>query len=312
MLFPFSKKKKKKEGQYSNISKLKSPYLKKAPFSKKSRFVTESRMAKMLPPARLQKPPSNRWKKIAALILAAGIIGYGVYAFFFSDYFLVRKYKVEEKGTVIETNDIINTVLSSRIGQNLSLLSEDSIMKDIRTVQPEINKLRIRKIFPDTLVAEYEKYPTAANITNIVGGVQKKFLVDSQGFLTEENTDNPNLPYIKMETAKPLEVRTTFLPDTKKSAERLTYIINAINLYEEKFGMKILYAQIKLREREVHLYTEKYFFVMLDMEKDLGVQLEKLKKALPKLDIYTVPLLYIDLRISGSDFEKVIFKRKKT
>jgi hypothetical protein len=265
----------------------------------------------MIPPARI-KPRSNRWKKILAIILAIGITGYAIYAFFFSDYFLIQKYKVEEKGTVIETNDIINGILSAKTGQNLTLLNEDQLSEEIKAAQPEINKIHIKKIFPDTIVAEYEKYPTVANITNIVGGIQKKFLVDSQGFLTEENTDNPNLPYIKIETAKTMEVRTTFLSDPKRSAERLTYIINAINLYEEKFGMKIIYAQFRLREREVHLYTEKYFYVMLDMEKDLATQLEKLKKALPKLDIYTLPLLYIDLRISGSDFEKVIYKRKKT
>jgi len=311
MHFPFTKKKKKKEGQHSNISKLKSPYLKKAFFSKKSKFITESRMARMLPPARI-KPRSNKWKKVLAAILAIGIIGYAIYAFFFSDNFLVQKYKVEEKGTIIETNEVINGLLSAKIGQNLTLLNEDRLINEIKAAQPEINKVSIKKIFPDTVIAQYEKYPTVANITNIVNGIQKKFLVDSQGFLTEENTDNPNLPYIKIETAIPMEIRTTFLTDAKRSAERLDYIIKAINLYEEKFGMKIIYSQLKLREREVHLYTEKYFFVMMDMEKDLALQLEKLKKALSKLDIYTVPLLYIDLRISGSDFEKVIYKRKKT
>ena len=48
---------------------------------------------------------------------------------------------------------------------------------------------------------------------------------------------------------------------------------------------------------------------MIDLEKDLLRQIEKLKKALPKLDIYNEPLLYIDLRISGTNTEKVIFKR---
>jgi hypothetical protein len=309
MLFAF--KRKKKEGHFSKIAKLDSPYLRKTTFSKKSKFITESRKAKILPPARI-KPPSNRWKKILAAILTTGILIFLIYAFFFADYFVVRNYKVEEKGVIIESNNAINTILSSRTGQNLTLLNTKKLTDEIRAAQPEIKNLSIKKIFPDTIIAQYEKFPTVANITNIVNGIQKNFLVDSQGFLTEENSDNPNLPYIKIETAKPIEVRNTFLGNSKTSAERLTYILNAINLFEEKFGIKVLYAQLKQREREVHLYTEKYFYVMLDMQKDLRSQLEKLKKALPKLDIYTVPLLYIDLRISGSDFEKVIYKRKKT
>jgi cell division septal protein FtsQ len=306
-LFNF-RKKKKKEGHTSNISFSRSPYLKKMP-SPEGRGQRQRRGAPMISPARI-KPPSNKGKKILALLLAAGILGYSVYAIFFSDYFLINKYKVEEEGTIIESNESINSVLETKIGQNLVLLNEDSLLAEIKSAHPEINKIAVKKNFPGTLVVEFEKFPTAANIVNIVNGVQRKFLVDSQGLLTEENADNPNLPYIKIETRDPMQVMTTFLPDAKRSTERLDYIIKAINLYEEKFGMKIMYAVYKIRERELHLYTEKYFFVILDMEKDLSGQLDKLKKTLSKLDIYTVPLLYIDLRISGSDYEKVIFKRK--
>ena len=306
-LFSF-KNRKKKEGHTSNISFSRSPYLKKMP-SPEGKGFRQRRGAPMIPPARI-KIPSNKGKKILAALLAAGIIGYAIYAIFISDYFIIKKYKVEEEGTVIETNDAINSLLEAKIGSNLVLLNEENLLQEIKTTQPEINKVNIKKNFPGTLVVEFEKFPTTANIVNIVNGIQKKFLVDSQGLLTEENGENPNLPYIKIETREPMQVRTSFLPDKKRSTERLDYIIKAVNLYEEKFGMKILYCVYKIRERELHLYTEKYFYVMLDMEKNLNSQLDKLKKALSKLDIYTVPLLYIDLRISGSDYEKVIFKRK--
>ncbi len=75
--------------------------------------------------------------------------------------------------------------------------------------------------------------------------------------------------------------------------------------------MKIIDAEYLVREREVHLRTEKNFIVWIDMEKDLNIQLDKLKKVLGKLNIYNTPLEYIDLRISGTDNEKVIFKRRK-
>jgi len=306
-LFNF-KNRKKKEGHTSNISKFRSPYLKK--ISPEGKGLRQRRRNLMITPARV-KTPSNKGKKIFAAVLAVGICAYCVYAVFFSDYFIIKKYKVVEEGTIIETNDTINGLLEAKTGQNLALLNEEDLLKEIKAAQPEINKIKIVKKFPDTLTVEFEKFPTAANIVNIISGVQKKFLVDSQGLLTEENAENPNLPYLKIETTEPLQVRTHFLADPARAAERLDYIIKAINLFEEKFGMKILYAVYKIRERELHLYTEKYFYVMLDMEKDMVSQFEKLKKALSKLDIYTVPLLYIDLRISGNDYEKVIFKRKK-
>lgn len=263
----------------------------------------------MIPPARI-KIPSNKGKKILAALLTIGIVGYTVYAIFFSEYFIINKYKVEEEGTVIETNESINTVMEAKIGSNLILLDEESLLKEIKSAHPEIDKITIKKNFPATLIVSFEKFPTTANVVNTVNGIQRKFLVDSQGLLTEENAENPNLPYIKIDTKDPMKTMTTFLPDAKRSTERLDYIIKAINLYEEKFGMKIVNAVYKIRERELHLFTEKHFYIMLDMEKNLNSQLDKLKKSLSKLDIYNVPLLYIDLRISGSDFEKVIFKRK--
>ena len=45
------------------------------------------------------------------------------------------------------------------------------------------------------------------------------------------------------------------------------------------------------------------------MSMELDTQLNKLKKALPRLNIYEESLDYIDLRISGIDGEKVIFKK---
>lgn len=75
--------------------------------------------------------------------------------------------------------------------------------------------------------------------------------------------------------------------------------------------MKVTNAEYHVREREIHLQTEKNFMVWLDMEKELNPQMEKLKKALPKINIYNTPLEYIDLRISGTDNEKVIYKPRK-
>jgi cell division septal protein FtsQ len=307
-MFLFGFNKKKKFGQSSNISKLRSPYLKKLPTP--SRVVKRAKKSSLIiPPARI-KISTHRWKKVLTIILSLGIITFLIYGLFYSDYFTIDNYRVEEAGTIIDNNSAINEILQKQLGKNLVLMNEEELAKQIKTVRPEIEKIKIKKIFPDTIGVEYEKYPTVANIVNIVNSVQKKYLVDSQGLLTEEDNENPDLPYIRIETKEIYPIRTTILNDPTKSAERLTYIIQAINLFEEKFGMKIIYAQFKIREREIHLFTEKSFFVILDMEKDLNKQIDKLKKAQSKLDIYNTPLVYIDLRISGTDNEKVIFKKR--
>ena len=50
-----------------------------------------------------------------------------------------------------------------------------------------------------------------------------------------------------------------------------------------------------------------WFDIQIPFEK----QFLKLKKAMTTLDIYKTPLFYIDVRVSGANGEKVIFKRKK-
>ncbi|MBU0667873.1 FtsQ-type POTRA domain-containing protein [Patescibacteria group bacterium] len=309
----FKKKAGKKTfGDSSKISQLSSPYRKTiiAPRGKKTKKNRKTSLAK-IPPARLKNTSQrSRGKTLLATILSIGIIAYGIYAVFFSDFFLINNFIVEEEGTIIDNNKEINTILQKTIDKNIVLLSDKELIDNIKTAHPEIETVTVKKIFPSTIKIEYRKYPTVANLVNIVEGVQKKFLVDSQGFLVEENTEHPDLPHIYYETGEFLEVRNSFLSDPRQSQQRLTQIVNAIKLFEEKFAMKILYAAYKKQEREVHLQTEKYFTVMIDLEKDLNRQIEKLKKALPKLDIYNEPLVYIDLRISGTNTEKVIYKRK--
>lgn len=303
---------KKKIGKSSNISELRSPYLKKLGTPpKRKRNRSSKSYQSLIPPARLKtKNTSGKGKFFLALILSLVIITFSIYSIFFSDYFLIDDYQIEEEGTLIDNYEDLNVILKQTLGQNLILLNDNLIISEIKEKHPEFESIKLKKVFPKSIKIEYEKYPTVANIVNIIDGIQKKFLIDSQGLLVEENIEQLDLPHIYLETGEPLIVRNTFLTDPKRSKERLTYILNAIYLYEEKFGMKVLYAEFKPREREIHLHTEKYFYVIIDMGKDLNRQIEKLKKALAKLDIYNEPLVYIDLRISGTDTEKVIYKRK--
>lgn len=299
-------KKKKKIGQNSSIKELRSPYLKKLSIPKKIKKV--KRLPTIAPPSKLRNT-THPGKKLLALLLTIGISLFCLYAVFLSDYFLIEDFSVEEEGTIISDNTVIHDILRKQLGTNLILLNSEELSVQIKSSRPEINELSVQKIWPKKLKISFKKYPTVANIVNIINGVQKKYLVDSQGFLTEENNENINLPYIRLETSEPLKLRTTFLADQKRSIQRLDYMIKAIHLFEEKFNIKIRYAKLYQREREVHLYTEKNFYVMIDIEKDLNRQIDKLKKALSKLDIYNESLVYIDLRISGTNNEKIIFKR---
>ncbi|MBD3328615.1 FtsQ-type POTRA domain-containing protein [Candidatus Peregrinibacteria bacterium] len=307
----FKKKKPKKVKKSTKISKLSSPYRKALPNSKqKTRRIRQTRSINA--PQRLQniQKPSS-WKLTLTIVLILILGSLGVHGVFFSDYFLIEDFKIEEEGTLIDNYEKMSAILKKVVGENILFIKSDALKKELLEAHPEIESIKIKKIFPDTVKIEYDKYPVVANIVNIVNGVQKRFIADSQGFLVEENNEHPDLPYIYYNTDEPLELRHSFLTSEAVSQKRLKQIINAVKLYEEKFAMHVLYAKFLKAEREVHLYTEKRFFVLLDLDekKSINKQIQKLIKALTKLDIYNTPLDYIDLRISGTQTEKVIFKR---
>ncbi len=316
-ILPF--KKNKKSGTSSKISELKSPYFKKPVLPKRVLKREKKKFSFLVPPARLKAPRKSRRKLwIFLTVLAAAGLGYLI---FFSNVFNLRSWEIEEDGILVNMDNPISQIIAPLKGKSIIFINKKNIISQITALHPDIKKIEIKKIFPQKIKIVFEKYPAAANIVNIFGGnenditacqtfrkrpggIQKKFLIDSIGFLSEENSENPELPYLKIGTSEVLAVHSFVLPQ-----EKLDYILKAITLFKEKFDLKIVNSVYKIREREVHLCTEKFFEVWIDMEKDLDQQLNKLKRALAKLDIYQTPLAYIDLRISGTNSEKIIFKK---
>ena len=296
---------KKRVAGKSKIATLQSPYF---GFKKPKKFFFKRNRQRnkksflFITPARLKSSNKSHKLILPAIILA---IAGSVYLVFFSHFFDLKSITVYENGVrITDENDIADALASFRY-RNILFVDEKEVENKVKTAYPEIKKLKIKKVLQGQLRLEIEKFPIAANILNVIGDFQKKYLINSNGFLTAENTESSDLPYIKIATEEAFPLRMVIMPQT-----RLEYAIKAVNTFEEKLGMKILHAIYMPMEREIHLMTEKKFAVWIDMEKDLETQLEKLKRALVKLDIYKTPLQYIDLRISGTDNEKVIYKRK--
>lgn len=236
----------------------------------------------------------------------------GIFYFtFFTDYFQINDFQVFEEDTEITSNLNLNKLVTENLQhQNILLFNPSQLIENILITYPEYQSVEVNKKLPHTIQINLEKYPVSANIIAVIAGsdglrVQKKYLVNSKGMVIMENEENPDLPYIKIESDKALDLNS-FPVDQ----EKLDYIIKLINLFEEKFGIKVVEANYLKKAREVHLETEKDFSVWFDQTKNMLPQIDKLKKALPKLDIYKTPLQYVDLRVSGTNAEKVIYKTK--
>ena len=130
-------------------------------------------------------------------------------------------------------------------------------------------------------------------------------------------TANPNLPTIIMDItgtdlSLPEKQSEWTLNKALLSPETLQVLLKAKSDMEAKFNIQVLEVYYLKRAREVHLFTERNFFVWIDLTQDLTLQFNKLKKAMTEINLYEDPLSYIDLRISGQNGEKVIYKLNET
>jgi hypothetical protein len=292
---------------YSGTQNLLSGKIRKA----KRRHVASGGGRLAAPPSRLRPQKTSRLKKILLALLPLCAGGGLVYFIFFTEYFLINEFHVYEEGTEISSNLELNELVRQHLnGQNILFFDDSTMRGDILKNHPEYSTAAISKKLPDTIEVTLEKFPVTANIIDIIEGadglrVQKKYLVNSRGMIIMENEEIPDLPYIRISTSQALGLNAYPL-----DRQKLEYITGLVKVFEEKFGLRVVEAVYLKAAREVHLRTEKDFDVWFDLGKDMLLQIDKLKRALPKLDIYNTPLHYIDLRISGNNAEKVIFKRR--
>lgn len=257
-------------------------------------------------------------------MIAIGIVGAGSYFIWFSGYFKITKIYIQYEEFQNENSDILN-YFDDLKGKNYLFTNPTEKKANIQKAHPEINNVIVQKIFPNTIKISFTEFPITANVESIVNGKSiEKVLINSVGMVIYHDTENPNLPYIKVITTAEIDdtpqpptatpAITTPQVDDKSpiiSKENLTYLLSASKSFEERFGMKITELQLLPQARELHFKTEKNFEIWLDIQIPFEKQFLKLKKAMTTLDIYKTPLSYIDLRVSGANGEKVIFKRKK-
>jgi len=248
---------------------------------------------------------SKKTKKIIRplILIGIGLIIYFAGNFLFiSDSFKITKIEYNKDTVSVEDENPILNYLENFEGENMFLTDTDTEELYLQETYPEYKTIEIKKSFPHTLTLELELYEIAANLITETEGITRKFIISENGIATQADTEDPSLPYIYIETGSIIMVGRIAI-----EKEVLDFIMEAITDFENKFGMRILDVTYYETAREVHLHTERYFDVWLDTQLSVDEQFNKLKQALPKLNIYEDDLRYIDLRISGQSGDKVIY-----
>ncbi|MBT5016155.1 hypothetical protein HN748_02840 [Candidatus Peregrinibacteria bacterium] len=246
-------------------------------------------------------------KRILVLILAGTVAIYITYALFLSNTLTIQKITVFEDDFQLNEHPIA-TLLNDFKGSHLLLFNTDELEPYLQTQYPQYEKLKLSKSLPDTLTVVLESYPVVAKLTNTTEeGNEQQFFLTRAGRLADYDeilATEGNLREIFTESEQSLAVGADVM-----TQEKLAFILEAIQGFEDRFGMRVINAEYHDTQRETHLFTERNFYVWLDMTMSLDEQFDKLKKGLPRLNIYEMDLIYIDLRISGVNGEKIIFKR---
>lgn len=303
MAFFKNKRRKLKTGGKSHIQEIRSPYSHRRLFTNKKPLskLGSKKYSGELKLSYKKSFPFKKWIFIGGGIIALLII---IYTTVFTNFFLIKQWKVYGDD-IIQENSKFEEYLKANQNKNIVFLDTKKIEDTIKGQYPEIENLTIKKVYPDTIILDYDNFPDKANLLDIVGETQKKFIINEIGLITQQDTENPNLPYITVKIDKVLELNAYAF-----GQDKLDYILSAVYDYEEIFGMKVLNAEYKPREREVHIKTERNFIIWLDMNLTVQEQYSKLKKVLGELNIYTDSIEYIDLRISSVNGDRVIFKRR--
>lgn len=258
-------------------------------------------------PNRRPSPSLTRFKKIAFLLMLAGGLGFFIYTMIFSNFFNIKNIVIGNKSFENESiSNQIKDTLKSSMGKNIFLLKVEGLESKLLNIFPELERITIDKDYPGTLSIEFSERPLIANVINESNVIKKSYILNSVGFAIKEDMEDPNLPYIKIKTDEPINPKKAVIEKAK-----LNYILEAKTYFEDKFGMRIREIQYKPVPRELHLLTERDFYIWLDIQKSYEDQFKKLKKAIVKLDIYKENLEYIDLRIAGNSGDKIIYKRRK-
>ncbi|QQR55384.1 FtsQ-type POTRA domain-containing protein [Candidatus Peregrinibacteria bacterium] len=266
-------------------------------------------------------------KIFAVFALVSGL----AYLSFFTSLFEIQKIEVTGNEATAAEQSTLNESLQEHLGRNLLIFKTRELEQKLFEEYPYLRKLNVGRDFFHTLTVNLETYENLANVrVDFENGTQQLYVVNELGFVSGTGSSTENLPTLVMDvtgtdldwtaletleseespetTEGPEPIKGFLLNQELIEAEVLKKLLKATEDFEGKFNMQILEIHYLKQARELHLVTERYFTVWIDLTQDPALQLAKLKKALSTLNIYEADLEYIDLRISGQNGEKVIYK----
>lgn len=287
-------------------------FSKRKPFKPKIQSIDRNPQDRKTQRRREKWSGTTRVLKILLIFIGLGAL---TYLALFTNAFQIQAIEIVAETDTSEEQMAIQNYFQAYLGENLLLFNPSEHEKKLLEEYFYLKTLDIDRNFFHSIKVTLETYPPIANVRiDQENGGQSFFVINEKGYTTGLGVSLEDLPTIVMDVtgtdaSLPSETRIPQGLNEELIAETtLKILLETTEDFEAKFNMQILEIHYLKRARELHLYTERNFFVWLDLTQEVSLQLAKLKKALTELNIYEAPLDYIDLRISGQNGEKVIYK----
>ncbi len=197
-------------------------------------------------------------------------------------------------------------VLQNTKGENMFLLSLPFLREELKIRFPELHEILIEKKYPHILKVSLKTAP-------VVAKWQYEILTDpalppikEEGFVNEKGMFFPtgNTDVLFRIEEKISRKKAPEFSEEVISQSRLQEILLGKKDLERITGQEIISAQYIRNAQEIHFVAKNKTIFWLFMNIPFEKQIQKLERSLSEFPIFSRPIEYIDLRISG----KIIYK----
>jgi len=210
------------------------------------------------------------------------------------------EYKFEE--SVFINEEVLGKLIDGTRGENIFLLQTSDLVQKLKDTFLTISKVKIKKAYPSTLIFEIGEYKPALILRK--GELkQEEYLVNQAGFVITKR------PYTGLE-AEHITVLKTNLDDEIKIGEQVMssylvdFIYRAESSFEDKVGIRVVSIWWLEDENELHMWTQKYFKVLMSFSRPVEDQISDMITALEDSRISRRNFEYVDLRVPNKVFVK--------
>jgi len=221
---------------------------------------------------------------------------------FTSNIFAVSNFGYDYTESIFIKEELIDKSISSFKGENIIMLSTEEIHDVILSTFPTISSIDIKKVYPKTLMFKIKEFKPAL-ILRRGQSESDEFLINQAGYVMSRRPySGPNTEYVTvLSTDQELEAS---VGDKLMDHYIVDFIYRSQNVFEDKVGIPVISIWWLERERELHMWTQKYFKVLMTFDRPVENQIQDMITALQDSRIKRRDFEYVDLRVENKVFVK--------